>query len=415
MSLIQRIVRKLAGVCVAGACIVGVAAQPAALARQVMGSDGEESGDMMDAWSDSITRGDVKGFTRALKSTDEQQKSINDLFTAYRSQYETATKKLRDYQKALQEKSGGGFDAKVWKDAAPTFEQYNKHVRTLKSQFLEDMKSMLGPEQAEQWPRVERMVRRKEAIRTSMPGPSKVDLVNVVTGAMGNDPVPEEAAATLDRYEEEIDRANTELSEFRKELEGRQSKLLEEMADKGMEEMQKTQLKLMKELREKSKGSSEINARTFKKLIPLLPEAKRARFQSAYYKAAYDMMSSFMPGAASLDKAVAKAMELADVTAEQKTAIETALDDHGKEMVSVYEKYAETMERKAEDAANSDDPQAIQSIYFDQAAMMDLNTKRGEADSRAVQRIRAALTEEQLAKLTAPLKKSDLAKPNFDE
>lgn len=388
----------------------------AADARQMDASDVEEIQDAaMDSYSDALTKGDVEGFVKVLGVKADQKGAIMDLFSAYRAQYDSATKKFRDYQKSLRDRSGGGYDPKVWEEAGPVTEDYTKHVRKLKQTFMDDLKTMIPGDAADNWAKVERRVRRKEATRTAMLGASRADLVAIAESVMGNEPVPDDARSVLEKYEEEIDRSMNEMNEFRKDLENRYAQITKDAAGKSAEEMQKMQLDIMKKMNEKSMGAAELNNRTFKRLVPLMPEARRARFQVSYYKTAYGMMEQWMPGAASLSKAVDKALKLESLTAEQKSIIEGVMDDHSREVVGSYEKYAGVMEGKAQEAMKSDDPAVIQGMFYDQTAWMDLSKAKGEADRKAAERIRAALTEAQLADLPSPLKKSDTTKPTFEE
>jgi len=407
--------RALCAATVVIASATGLVASRHALARQVEDAIADAQEAAMDMYSDALTRGDAEGFIKVLGLKPDQRQAVLDLFTAYRGQYDTATKKIREYQKSLQEKSGGGYDPKVWAEAGPVYEQYSKHTKKLKESFLEDLKAMVPPDLMDNWVKIERRVRRKEGTRTAMFNSARADLVSIVEGVMGNDPLPDELKAAMDRYEEDIDRSMNEMAQFRKELEAKQTEMMKDMANKDAAEMQKMQLQIVKQMNEKSRKAAEVNTAAFKKLTPLVPENKRNRFQVAYYKSAYSMMEGMMPGQASLTKAVDKATKLSDCTGEQKQQIEATMEEHDKELLGVYEKYAQTMDKKMEEGSKSDDPTAVQQMYFDQTAWMDLSTKKGEADRKAVEKLRAILTPEQLAQLPAPLKKVETAKPTFDE
>lgn len=392
------------------ALAAGVAAASLiSLPRAAVAQDAAEMGDEEMAMSGmgwSLRRSTIESMADVLKLPAEQRKNALDLFASYNGQVKEASKKVMEFQQSMRPDVTGMPSKEDMKKMMEAMQNFTDHVNTLEDKFLEDFKTTLTAEQAELWPRAERRKRLADVSSGGPLGGGTVDLVGVARSVMPDGKLPEEAAAAIDQYEQEMDAAITPYMEWRKDLEKKLKQLGEELGGKSMEEQQAFGMKMMKEMQEKTRPALDVNNRSLGKLAAALPENARDRFEMSYYRTAYfQFVDQQGPG---VDKAFDAAMKLDGLTEDQKKSVAEIRAGHDRETLALYRELAQMRDKEMKDSSSPDQMWGGQS-------MRDFYEKGPKITRAAVEKVRAALPAEMLQKLPAPFKPVEVKEPTFEE
>lgn len=399
--LTNRLTRALATIAAAALALAAFSAHPA-LAQP---EDAEAMSDF-DGMGSGLRKSSVESMMATLNLPPEQRKTVLDLFSTFKGQISDASAKMMEFQKSM---AGGGVGGMPTKEnmakAMEAYENFSNHKAELEARFMEDFKSVLTPEQAALWPKVERRRRLADASAMGQIGGGTINLVTVAEQTLNFENLPNEAEPVIDQYEQEMDTAITGLLAWRAGIEKRMKEIGEKMAEMSMEEQQKFGMEMMGEMRAKSAPANEVNNRSLPKIAAVLPEPLRDRFQIAYYRAAYFQFFDRGPG---IEKAFDAAAKLEGLTDEQKSALADIHKAHDAETLALYRTTAQQRDKELAEATD-------QTAMFSGPSLQTFMQKGPEITKATVTKVRAALTPEQLAKLPAPFKPVDVKEPTFEE
>lgn len=359
----------------------------------------------MGGFSSSMRKSHVEAMARAAGLSEEQQKTVMDLFATFRGQVTDASKKLMEFQKGL----GGGMGMPTkenMKKMTEAMSNYSEHVNALESRFMEDFKATLTAEQVKSWPKIERKKRLNDASAMGMMGGGVTNLAEMAQRISGE--APAELVALVDEYEGELDTASTDLLEFRRKMEKDIKELGEKMAEMSMEEQQKFGMRMMQDMQKKSQAVQEVNERWLSRFAGVLPEGKRGGFQLEFYR------SGWMQFLAREDPAYTKAFDAAQklegLTESQSKGLADARAAWENDLVNLYKgvnaKRAEEMKAAGDDAV---------AAFGGGQSTREFFEKYPEINKAAVTKVRGALTPELLAKLPSPFKPAEVKEPTFEE
>lgn len=393
--------RSIAAVTVAALALAAFSA-PTASAQ----SDDAEDIAAFDGMGSGLRKSNVESMIGTLNLPPEQRKTVLDLYSTFSGQVSDATSKMMEFQKSMASGGLGGMPSKEnIKKAMEAYENFTNHKKELEARFMEDFKSVLTPEQAALWPKVERRRRLAEAASMGAIGGGVINLVTVADQTLNAGKLPPEAEPVIDTYEQEMDVALTDLLAWRAGVEKRMKEIGDKVADMSMEEQQKFGMEMMAEMRTKSAAASEVNNRSLPKIAAVLPEALRDRFQIAYYRAAY---FQFFDRGPSIDKAFDAAAKIDGLSDEQRTSLAEIHKAHDAETLALYRGTAQLRDKELAEAKD-------QMAMFSGPSLQTFMQKGPEITKATVAKVRAALTPEQLAKLPAPFKPADVKEPTFEE
>lgn len=363
---------------------------------------------------------DIDRLTRILKLTDEQKPAVTDLLAAYQAKRTDASQKINEFQKSLSEKYGGGYEsgnAEFMKEMQEAYEKYGKHQEKLREGVVSDVKAVLSDEQAGNWDKVERWLRRgRQLARTfGMTGASRIDLTAMIERGYTGTDIPEGIAQTLDSYEIEADRLLKDHEAYQKKAEEEFAQKRKDNPDMTMADQMEAQKTIMVVMAKQSKDLREINMRTMKKILGMIePAEKQAEFEAEFLKkAAASPYAGFMRQGkkAGLDAGLRAAEKLDDLTNEQK------------ERLAAIRKSVKTdrmeMDRKTFEEGAKKEDEIIASGTVDWTNFgvnfMDEGRKRGEWEKKYVEQVKGLLTAAQLEKMPPPLKPVEAPKVEFEE
>jgi hypothetical protein len=386
----------------AAACTSLMVPSPRAMAQvEAVGEDVETAG----AMGSSLRKSTVESMLGVLDLPADQRKNVLDLFATFKGQVNDATKKVMEFQQGLGPQ--GAMPSKEnMKKMMEAYDGYAKHVEALEKGFMDDFKSTLTPKQAEAWPKVERRRRLAEAGAMGSVSGGTTNLVDVLDRTLNGEKLPAEAAPVLDQYEQDMDTAVTDLLAWQADIKKKMKELGEKMSEMSMEEQQKFGMEMMGEVRKKAAAATDVNNRALPKIAAVLPENLRDRFQIDYYRQSY--FQFYDRGGATMDRAFDAVAKLEGVTDEQKKAVADIRKAHETESLALYKETAQARDKELAEAKD-------QAAMFGGASLQNFMQKVPDMQKKVVEKVRAALTPELLAKLPAPFKTVDVKEPKFDE
>jgi len=321
--------------------------------------------------------------------------AIQDLFQAFLSQFNSASEKIREIFRLAQEEAERNRDPSVFQDAQKKAIEYYGHQLKIRDQLFEDIKLLLSAEQAETWPKFERLHRRNHLLDNgqNIIAGSSVDLIQLVddtkTEASGS--VAPEVTDTLNRYELELDRLLVQSRDLQNEQLEKTQKLMEEggnfFANMGeWEKMFDEGRKLQVEIRE-------VNTKYARQIAGMLADAQRAEFDTEYNRRANPRVyaKNYVNGAFD----TAKGLE--SLTPEQKVELAALQDQFQREIAPVQAKWDEELVEWQTNVKMMEMFMGAQAGGTAEAKALEQAKK--DLDDRYYARIRALLTEEQVKAL----------------
>lgn len=362
----------------------------------------------------------IERLTRILSLNAEQKAAVADLLAAYQAKRTEASRKMSDFEKALREKHGGGYETgnqAYIKESQDAYKKYGDHQKKLRENVVADIKAVLNDEQSDKWENVERWLRRgRQMARTfGMSGAGRIDLTAMIERLYKGAAIPEGIAQALDAYEGDLDRLLKEQEEYQNKLEEEFMKKRDELEKQPAEEQMALQQTVMLKMMEHSKALREANVRQMKKLLPMIErEEKRAEFEAEFYKkAAASPYSGFMGRGQTggFDKCLAAAEKLDDLTPAQKRSLEEIRKSIRAERLA--------MDQKALDEAAKKEDEIVAAGKIDfmtfGLSMANAGKERGEWEQKKLALVKDVLTPEQLEKMPPPLKPVETPKMEFEE
>lgn len=367
---------------------IGFAAEPVHAQRTAVTVGGRAG--MGGGFTPSVTKADLKKFAALLSLDDLQTETSSELLAAYQAEHDVIATTARKDMDRIRTEFEDSQDPSVFRDEMPKVMQtYQDASKKLEKQFFDDLKSLLTPQQAERWPKVERMHRRIRSLPAGMLSGESVDLVATVEQLKLAEQ-PADLAAILDRYEADLDRALAERDKLREE----RAAAMMRGGGGGAFNFDMEQLrKDMAEMRKAGLTVCEINQRYARSVEATLPEDRRAEFAQQVRKETFPRVYRDTHTGKSLKAAA----EFADLTAEQKTAIAELLETYEREVKSLNSRWAEAIQ--AQEADGGGDPMAMFMGGGEDPAVADARKAKRELDKTTRDKLIALLNEDQVERL----------------
>ncbi|MBL0927010.1 MAG: hypothetical protein IBJ11_05070 [Phycisphaerales bacterium] len=400
----------------------GLAAAPAKGQESVVSPQADEDDAAMPfdpAGQASVRPDDFNAMVRILNLSGEQRAAAESLFKSYNEARQRASAKMSAFQRSL-----GEAYPRTWQDERYTKEwqavsaDYMAHGQKLRDAFVEDIKTLLTPEQEGRWPRLERAERRRTTLLTAMAVGARTDLVTLTARVLGSETTPPAVADLLDQYELEVDRAHEDMVKAGKEMQEKGEALERKMKageEMNMLEMISSGQEILAAQARSARGLREVNLKYLRKLGEELKPEQREEMEFAYYSdrgfaPEFDVMARGAVPAASLFE---RASALPDLTADQRGRLASVRAEFRRESLVV-------LRRRFEHAVQQEERQSKGGVLTMFGGMFGGEGKRladeaEKVNARAVENLRGLLTDEQLERMPPPLKKVRLERPRFDE
>ncbi|MBL0927013.1 MAG: hypothetical protein IBJ11_05085 [Phycisphaerales bacterium] len=315
---------------VVGTVGVGLVWAPPAMAQGMFGNAG--------MWSPPVNAKEIERLAEMLKLTGEQQASVKGVFDGMLAQHQKAADDLRKVLEEVQKEFQESQDGSVWRDMTKKFVEFGRFNEDLTKRFQDDVKLVLTDEQAQNWPKFERYLRRARGLVS--PGGmqfvsgSAVDVIQLLDDQKVDEKTRAEIAPAVEQYETEMDRLLVE----RKKLEERQTKAQMEVLEKGgnfMENMGRWE-EMFIESRDLMVKIRDLNSRVVRQVSSQLAEETRAKLDKAWNERSLPQVYGPSPVTNGFDQ-VAK---FDDLTDDQKKQLDDLKAGYASQAKALNEKWA---------------------------------------------------------------------------
>lgn len=375
-----------------------------------------------------IQAADIARYCKILAFSSDQITAANLIFKQRTENYgvkakamrEEIRKMMKEVMSNIKEVTEGGGAAAI---AMPSKEQIEKQEKieedlakereSLQTGVMEDLKGLVTKEQEPKWPLVERARRIDQALRSEQqmmtPG-YRVHIRQLFETfaekrSKASSPldakVIAEVTTVIDDYEGGLDASASSIlaldEKMRGDAKAMQGKMKENAGKPETMPDMKAMFKTMKEVAEAGGKVRNAHQRAANAIESALPEDARESWKDTFQRASFPTIYRTTHG----ERVAAAALALTDLTDEQRTTIAPLLEEHVRKLADLRPKaaasQAEQHEKMMKAMGDEGGPGAAMGL-----SMMDPESPRNvmkAADNALVKKIRAALTEEQRAKL----------------
>lgn len=298
-----------------------------------------------------ISRTTLDRYAKLLALDDAQRQAVDALHEAYSQATSAAGRemadKMREFEAAMKD---GDFEAMHGKLPA-IMEDHRRKSAELEKTFLDDIKAVLTPEQADQqWPRVERLRKREQWLRTGVLSGSNVDLTLVLDNLKLPDAERARLEPTIGQYEQDMDRLLTDVQRAhddraakRAKDEGgrpadREGRRVIMFNDETFQVDQKAQ-------REESARIKELNQRYARLLAADLPEDLRAKLEEQFKVASFRQIYR----ESTAERKLAAAEKFDDLTPTQRQRLSDLAANYRRQARAANDRWATVQERAEAD------------------------------------------------------------------
>jgi len=345
-----------------------------------------------------ISSKSVARYGQLLGLTEDQEAAVKELHSGYTAEFRDTSVKMREAMSAMQEKARGDGGFHVFPEDMPKLmAEFGAKRQQLEEGFLGDIKFLLGPEQQDRWPAIERLRRRETALRRGVVSGEGVDLIGVVEALKLGAPVMETLAPTLGQYELDLDRVLQDRIKVEREMRGGVPGTVMFIPE--------TMQERMKALREAGAQIRDVNERYARLIASLLPEQDRPAFADKVERLSFPQVYRTSYTA----RQVSAASKFHDLLPEQKRSIDQIRSSYEREAVELNRRWARAV-RKAEESGSGGgvfmhagpdggDVVTVSRFGGESDDVREARQARQELDGRVAERLAALLNEDQKGRL----------------
>ncbi len=360
-----------------------------------------------------LTKRSVDSAVLALGLDKDQQDVAKDLYVGYRSAMKTGMREMEAKGKTLMEKAreSGDWEA-IRKGQMALAKEMFENVGKLEDRFNEDLKAVLSEEQAAKFPAYERARRRENARLIQLMAGEAADSIDILRSLKIDTASNEELKNLLNEYEMSFDRIVSDrltlLKEFVNKLTG---------GDASGEDTMKLATEHLPKIYEKAKAGRELNKQTARRVVELLPEADKKRFQDEINRRSHPKIYRTTAAGKKLD--AAKKFE--DLSESQKGTLESLVASYTRDTEAANKSWAEAVEAAQDDFGGN----FAKRFEMDESAANkraeEAQTKRREVEKQTLERLEQLLNKDQNERLPAARPEDevnddhDLTEPDFDK
>lgn len=344
----------------------------------------------------SVTKADLDTYAKILNLDETQKEAANLLLEAHQQEVANHQESMRQRFDDLRRAAREDGESPDWSKLAGQMQSARAERQRLEASFMNELKAVLTPAQAEKWGIVEQTRRREKTMGSGLLAGERLDVIRAV-GRLQLDPgVMKDVQPVLDQYAGDLDR---ELVARNQLTEAAQAGAAETLATMDMAKIGKS----WEEIRSASMRVRDLNRRYARQIEPMLPEDKRAEFTEQARRESYPLI--YRPGPAG--RTFETVGRLSDLTDEQKTTLKTLRESFDRELGAL-QKQMESAYDEREASIRPEEVVAamtggggggfgggrLQSL-LDTERMQELREQRRTVETAAVEKIRAVLTPEQ--------------------
>lgn len=346
-----------------------------------------------------LTRRDVARFAEILELDAEQKAAAEVLHEPMRERVVAAQRDMRQAMEAARTDIEDG-DLGAIREKMPAITRKNREaIDAIHKSYLDDLKALLTPAQADKWPSLERYRRRTAGLRGASISGANVDLVELLRSLKLDAGDRSKLGEMLNQYELELDRVLTE----------RNAKDPDANADGIVVFDRETMEKRAKTAREHGLKLREINQSYARKIAAALPTEIGTKLDEKFKTESF--RSIYRAG--EVTRSLADANKLSDLSTDQREKLRGIADRYRKEARALNDRWAALQER-AETAGKAGGLGGRGGGFLGggeqpDPELLEARNARRDLDARAKSGINSILTPEQQAQLP---KRSDGVKEN---
>ncbi|MEQ9094849.1 MAG: hypothetical protein RIE32_01145 [Phycisphaerales bacterium] len=361
-----------------------------AMTRPTLAQFGGGGGGFGGAQGPQVNREQLEDYADILGLDADQREIAQMMLEEYIDGVQSTMDTMRDAAQKARQEFEETRDRSAFESLRELGEQTRERVETLESQLMADLQTMLTPEQAEAWPKVEMAHRRATTLPRGLMSGERVNLFEIVEGLQLEGEPAAEAQTVLADYELALDRA----------LMARNDKF-----EEGIEMFRQRDFEALQSHFESAREASvrvRDTHRTFaRRLEAIMPREKLPELESAVRRASFPTV--YRENRA--DRAIEAARGLEDLSGDQREQIEAIALSTSRRMDQVNRKLADTIESNEVNMSLRDMMRGGRRGNED--GTRELFREKRDVVDQTVQQIRAVLTEEQAGKLEAAIGADD--------
>jgi hypothetical protein len=382
--------RRLLG---AGLATITLAlAAPRADAQMGLGMMGAEMGEMLKPTTNARL---LKQYGEILGLNADQKRAADELLVAYQTEFRDAVTRLEEIYQSIQEEIQSSGDFELYQTAIPSvMTKFIKKTEVINNTFMSDLKALLDNQQLARFDAVERLHRRKSAMKIGLEGMQSVDLIDTVEGLRLDPSATSAANASLEQYSIELDR---ELVTRDKSIRSFLDEMVKFVEDGKMpQEEPEFMQKWMKDMGEAGKRLEGINAKYVPIVRSAIPEASQAEYDAKIKLARYP--SIYKRSYAS--RIFEAAEKMTDLDAGQTDGLKTLKDTYARDVASANDKWATALD---DAKGNLPEEQRMMGggmwMIQQDPKFIEARDARKAVDEKAIEAVKALLNETQRGKL----------------
>lgn len=372
----------------------GLAASPA-LAQPGGGGGGMRvmmGGGGMFGNSAPLSTEEIARIAKVVGFNAEQADAAKALMEGYLPEYQKKADEQTKFMEDLREQFRDTRDPSVWQDAAPKMQAFRTYRDDWRKKVLADVQALATPEQAANWPKVDRMLRR-DSMRNAF-GPSisgeRVDVIRLVEDLKLPAEKMSEIQPILDAYDVELDRDLAKRIELRDNAMGAGADAFRNGDMAKMEEM-------LKENREAAMKVRDVSRKYARQIEGVLDDANKAKFTAAFKQQSFPGIYRSRYG----EQALAAAMAMTDLEQSQRDAVTALMETYTRDTTQLNER----TEKATEENEATMTVAGMMGGFGGggggggNEAMRELRDQRRTLENGTLDKLKAILTPEQFAKL----------------
>jgi hypothetical protein len=380
--MISTSVRPLALAALAAAVLFVV---PAAQAQPRRGF-----GDVADPRIDSQ---EIESYKDMLGLSDDQLEAARELHQAYLAELAKLNDRAREVTEAARNEFRETRNVTVWRDLRGVIEKFSDQRDALTESTLADLRLLLDADQDARWITVEQFRRRRhDLVRGASLSGESVDLIAITDESK----LPPESAdavrSLLTQYAPELDRAIVERDRIRTRL--AEAERAEDAGNGDLSEDEEQQY--FEDIKQKSAAIRDLNRRYVRQIVAEIGPEPGAEFEAVFQRASFPRVYS----ESAAEKAFRAASDMADLRPEQAEQIRAAEAAYLRDRAAANARIAAAIEEQ--EMAQTEAPRRGPGFFRDRGGnseVQPLLEARRAADTAAVERLRAILTEDQAGRL----------------
>lgn len=352
---------------------------------------------MMGGTDFRISPQSIEMYGKLLGMTEDQIEAAKALRQGHVESLQPKIEELNRAREEAREVFRETRDPSVWQGLMEQTESVAEARERAEKAFLEDMKTLLSPEQAAKWPRIERAQRRESlsmgGLPFGIPG-DRVDLFRLVQRVGLNAEEMTRVDQVLERYEAELDPALARRTQLMEDGMNRMQEFFQAFQEGRTEELNRR----MNEFRDAMVRIRDVNRRYLREIEAQLSPESAAKVSEEFRREAYPQVYAQQRWGL---RALESAMAFEDLTSAQKQSLEALREAYLRDLSTINDRAEKAIDESSMQVFDLNRMMQGGWMGGNNEAMQRFRTDRRELDDRTDKSLRDLLTQEQIERLPA--------------